>query len=282
MIADLDRTIEQLLKAELPIKNGEIDIKFDQPKREWSARLARPTINFFLYDLRENNILRQHQWERVSFKNGRPQKNEAHQKRTPFRLDCFYMITTWAAEPQDEHRLLSRCLAALFRTPILPRNLLVGELQSQPFEIQARLANHDKLTNPAEVWGSLDNELRPTVSYVITVAIDPWTVVTGPAVRTLTLRSGQTETLPDERQLVEGTDETRVYIGGTVTSGEEPQPGLEVAIKGTGLFSTTDSDGQFTLGAMPAGDYTLVVWPADGKPKERQISVPAAEYDVEL
>ena len=29
MIADLDQTIEQLVIAELPIKNGEIDVKFD-------------------------------------------------------------------------------------------------------------------------------------------------------------------------------------------------------------------------------------------------------------
>ena len=58
MIADLDETLQQLLKNELPIKNGEIDIKFEQPKREWSARLSKPTVNFFLYDLRENVKLR--------------------------------------------------------------------------------------------------------------------------------------------------------------------------------------------------------------------------------
>lgn len=88
MIADLDRTIEQLLTAELPIKNGEIDVKFDQPKREWSARLSRPTVNFFLYDVRENNILRQHQWEKVVVdKNGRLQNGAVQRKRTPFRVD---------------------------------------------------------------------------------------------------------------------------------------------------------------------------------------------------
>ncbi len=283
MIADLDRTIEQLLTAELPIKNGEIDVKFDQPKREWSARLSRPTVNFFLYDVRENNVLRQHQWEKVAVdKNGRLQNGTVQRKRTPFRVDCFYMITSWASEPQDEHRLLTRTLMALFRHPILPKARLIGELQNQPFDIQARLANHDKLTNPAEVWGSLDNELRPSVSYVVTLALDPWAEVTSPVVRTFTLRSGQTETLPQLWQLVEGTDETRIYIGGTVTQAEQPQEGLEVAIKGTGLFTTTDANGQFTLGSLPAGDYTLVVWPADGKPKERTISVPAADYDFEL
>ena len=61
MIADLDETIKQIVVKEIPIKNGEIDVKFDQPTREWSAKLAKPTINFFLYDVRENNVLRTHQ-----------------------------------------------------------------------------------------------------------------------------------------------------------------------------------------------------------------------------
>ena len=64
MIADLDESIRQLLIAEMPLKNGEVEISFDQPKREWSSRLSRPTVNFFLYDLRENTILRQQSWER--------------------------------------------------------------------------------------------------------------------------------------------------------------------------------------------------------------------------
>ena len=32
MIAALDETLRQLLIAELPIKNGEVDVKFDLPK----------------------------------------------------------------------------------------------------------------------------------------------------------------------------------------------------------------------------------------------------------
>ena len=57
-----------------------------------------------------------------------------------------------------------------------------------------------------------------------------------------------------------------------------------MAIKGRGWFATTDDDGRFKLGGMPAGDYTLVVWPEKGKPKEKKISVPDAkdDYDLEL
>lgn len=278
MIADLDETIKQLLVAELPVKNGEIDIKFDQPTREWSAKLAKPTINFFLYDVRENNVLRNHQWQRMN--NGRA--DIAAMKRTPMRVDCHYMITTWASEPDDEHRLLTRVLMALFRHSVLPENRLIGTLQNPEFEITAALARHDKLTNPAEVWSSLDNELRPSISYLITLALDPWSEVTGPAVRTFTMRTGQAGD-PEKEQFDPGdTASEMVYVGGTVAKGRTPQSGIAVAMKGTGWTDTTDADGRFTLGALPPGQYTLIAWPAKGRPKETKITVPADAYDIKL
>ncbi len=284
MLADLDESIKKLLVAELPVKNGEIDIKFDQPKREWSARLAKPTINFFLYDVRENVTLRQHQWEALK-QNGNARLDVSRLKRTPFRVDCYYMITSWAAEPDDEHRLLSRVLMALFRNPILEDTFLVGEMQGQAFEIQGRVANHDKLTNPAEVWSALDNEMRPSISYLVTVAMDPWAEVTGPPVRTFTLRSGLS---PDPRQqsLEPGTSlaTEKLYIGGYVLQKGKPQAGIQVALKGTGFIDTTDEDGRFRLGGLSAGQYTLVAWPESGKPKEINVTVPAAKgtYNIEL
>ena len=290
MIADLDETLRQLLIAEIPVKNGEVEISFDQPKREWSGRLSRPSINLFLYDVRENNVLRQHQWERLP-DNG---DGRAHLKRSPFRVDCFYMLTIWAAEPDDEHRLLTRAMLALFRFPILPEDCLVGSLKSPPFEIQARLAAHDRLTNPAEVWSSLDNELRPSVSYVVTLALDPWKEISGPVVKTLTLRTGETLTLPRKWVLRQDSEpgET-VFIGGTVRDkvhGNIPKAGIQVAIKGTGFFDTTDEQGNFTLRGLQPGEYTLVAWSAEEKPnvkpsfKEKKIIVPSqgGDYDLEI
>ena len=63
MIYDMNEALRQLLVEELPIKNGEVDIAFEQPGRQWSSQINRPTINFFLYDVRENLKLRgSHQW----------------------------------------------------------------------------------------------------------------------------------------------------------------------------------------------------------------------------
>jgi hypothetical protein len=291
MLADLDETIRRLLVDELPVKNGEIDISFDQPKREWSSRIAKPTINLFLYDVRENNVLRQHQWERIN--NGLQANDRStsldhvKQKRTPMRVDCSYMLTTWAADPQDEHRLLTRAMLTLFRFPILPNHRLVDSLKDPPYDIQARLASHDKLTNPTDVWNVLDNEIHPGVSYVITLALDPWSEVTGPAVRTFTLIPGQTATLPQIQQLVPGTDQTRmVTFGGAVRDEETTSacPGIQVAIKGTGYVTTTDKNGRYVLGSVAPGEYTLIVWPEESMPVEKTLTIPAEDgnYDMEV
>lgn len=281
MIADLDQTIEKLLIAEFPIKNGEIDIAFDQPKREWSARLSRPTLNFFLFDIRENNILRQHQWEKMAQLPGNGRPANIQQKRTPFRIDCHYIITSWAANPKDEHRLLSRTLMTLLRYPILPESSLVGDIKNQSFKIQARLVTHDHLTNPAELWGSMDNEIRPSMSYLVTLAADPWAEVTGPAVTSYTMTTGIAEDLPGTR--IDGkTAVTTHHIAGTITTNNQPQPGITIAIKNTGFSHTTNEKGQYRLGSLPEGQHTLVAWPKEGPPIEKTITVPGTGYDIEL
>jgi len=272
MITDLDETLRRLLVDELPVKNGEIEIEFDQPKREWSARLTRPTINLFLYDVRENATLRQHRWDRLP--NGDPQ--QATRKRSPYRLDCIYLITAWAAEAEDEHRLLSRTLMALFRYPVLPEERLVGMMQGQPFEVQTQLAKADKLTNPAEIWSALDNEVRPTIPYIVTIALDPWAEVTEPVVRTLLLRTGVAPSLPRRTPYVVAAQAST--IGGTVLDEEgSPRPGIEVALKGTGHLTTTDEAGRFRLAGVVPGRYTLLAWPAAGKPQQKEIEVPVPE-----
>ena len=64
----------------------------------------------------------------------------------------------------------------------------------------------------------------------------------------------------------------------------KPLAGIDVAIKGTGLFAKTDEQGRYTLGSLPTGEYTLVSWPLKGKPNEKKIAVPAQDgnYDLEI
>jgi hypothetical protein len=279
MIADLDESIKKLVTAEIPIKNGDIDIKFDQPKREWSTKINRPTINFFLYDVRENVILRKHQWEQQA-KNG--DLNLAHLKRTPFRVDCHYMITTWVPGEHagDEHRLLTLTLMALFRTPVIEESYLVGQMKNLDFEIPTKLAAHDKLTNPAEVWSALDNEMRPSVSFVVTIPLDPWSEVSKEIVNDFTFRVGRTgEGTQGKLDSVAGE---KAYIGGHVIHNGEPVSGIRVTVKGSGYEDETNDEGRFRLGSFKHGNYTLIVWPEEGKPKEVEVAIPGDSFDIHL
>ena len=58
MITDLNETIRQLLIQKGPLDPGEVDISFETPDREWAASISNPTINLYLYDIRENHELR--------------------------------------------------------------------------------------------------------------------------------------------------------------------------------------------------------------------------------
>jgi hypothetical protein len=284
MLADLDETIRQLLVDELPVKNGEIEISFEQPTRDWSSRISRPTVNLFLYDVRENNVLRRHNWERL---NHAGEKELAQLKRTPMRVDCAYILTTWAADPADEHRLLTRSMLTLFRFPTLPDHRLVGSLQHPPYEIQAKLAQHDRLENPTDLWNVLDNEIRPGVSYVVTLALDPWSEVPTEIVRTRIFRLGQAQGLPAAPGLRADADRADlIVVGGVIRDKADgaPVPGIEVALRGTGYVTTTDSEGRYVLGSVTPGDYTLVAWPAEGPPQQAEIAIPSeiGAYDMEV
>lgn len=278
MINDLDEVLRQVLIRELPIKNGEVDIAFEQPKREWSARLNRPTLNLFLHDVRENNKLRQTQpaWEVERQGNG-----NITQRRKPVRVDLHYMITAWTTEPEDEHRLLTRTLLALFRLPHLPEELLPESLQGQPVPIPITIAQSDELRTPADIWSALDNELRPAIACTITLALNPYQPLTTPLVRTRELRVGQAAE-PLERQLNETMGPEIFWTIGGVVRSDKPLEDLRLTLIEKGLEVPIQAEGRFAIGNLKAGDYTLEVW-AEGRQTHRHsITVPAPDYELKV
>lgn len=282
MLDELDETLRRLLVAEMPIRGSEIEVTFEQPNRANAVKWKKPAINFFLYDLRENSVLRNQQIERQPEANG----NTARLKRPPLRVDCYYMLTTWANDPETEHRLLSRCLLTLFRFPVLSAERLSGSLKDQPYPLQVMLASHDKLTNPAEAWASLDNELRPSVSYIVTLALDPWEVDEVPTTRTVVLRPGQAAA-PEKTQalLANAREADRHLIGGVVREGGasgRPLEGVRVSIEGSAEFAITDQQGRYSLGGLPAGRYVFVAARKQGAPAKKEITIPASQGDYDL
>lgn len=201
MINDLDATIKKLVDQDIDalrndpkfansalVNMGAITCEFQQPKSGWNnTAQSGLVLNFFLYDVRENAQLRRHQWESMS--NGHP--SFAQQKRLPLRIDCFYLVTAWHDQPEWQHWLLASCLQVLGRYSVMPEQYLQGALKDQPFEIRTKIAAHDVMTNPAEIWSALGNDLHVGFSYVVTIAIDPWQPIQIPLVTTRVTRVEQ-------------------------------------------------------------------------------------------
>jgi hypothetical protein len=278
MINDLDDVLRKLLIREIPIENGEVEIAFEQPDREWSDRLSRPTLNLFLHDVRENLKLRRSQeWIVEQNPDG-----TATKRRMPVRIDLHYMVTAWANGPDDEHRLLARTLMALFRHSHIPQDLLPESLQDQPKPIPLKAAQEDALDSSGSVWSALDNEMRPIITLMVTLAVDPYQPLVTPLVRTRELRVGQTAEPVSLQQLKEEPG-TSVFwtVGGTLRT-EESLEELSLVLVEQGRDVPIQEDGRFAIGKLRAGDYTLEV-KANGRVLKRHpITVPAPDYELEV
>ena len=56
---------------DVPIKKAEVEIAFDRPTRDWSSRLSKPTLNLFLFDVRERAGRHRGRWARRRRARGR-------------------------------------------------------------------------------------------------------------------------------------------------------------------------------------------------------------------
>jgi Pvc16 N-terminal domain len=171
VIQDVDDTLKALLVQTVPIDPIEgIDVKFEMPSKEWSATLTRPTINLFLYDVRENREFRSSNRTLA-----RSEDNTTGVvSRAPVRMDLSYLISVWTTDVADEHQLLGRVLQALLRSPLLPEDILKGAMQAQPLSVEAWVAQPERLPNPWEFWGHMDHGMKASLNYVITTSWQPF------------------------------------------------------------------------------------------------------------
>src|SRR5437763_9291124 len=204
-------------------------------------------------------------------------KGSTTTRRLPARIDATYQITIWARAPEDEHHLLWRVLTVLFRNQILPDDILQGGLKNQAFPTPARVIQPNQArANPAELWQSIDNRIRPALTYTVTIPLDPEIEFTRPMVFTRRMRIFSAG---DEEPVHEG-----IQIRGRVHDKKDAEKSIAnavVSLKATGATYTTDAEGRFSF-RIREGSFNLsVVVP--GKPEvSRKIEVPSPEYDLQV
>jgi len=190
MIADLDKTLKALLARDLRTQGysvvtqdnpsdesgttNEVIISFVTPEKWWADAVDKATINLFLYDIRENVQLRNN--ERYLTRNGA----SGTENFSPVRIDFTYLVSAWAKKElsesaesphvEEEHRLLGKVLTILLRYPILPKEVLQGEIEQQSRIPGAQLprawiAQPEDTPKTWEFWGSNEWRLKAGISY---------------------------------------------------------------------------------------------------------------------
>jgi Pvc16 N-terminal domain/Carboxypeptidase regulatory-like domain len=273
MLADLDESLRAMLKRELGRHGFDgVDIVFDAPTKEWAAGLSSPTVNLFLYDLREATDRRINEW-REQRGNG-----QTVEHRPPLRVEVSYAVTAWTRAVEDEHRLLSQVLAVLYAYPILPPDVLAGTLANgtQPFPLDTKIAQ-GRSEDKADFWTSIGGQYKASLDFIVFASCDSGTsYVRGPEVRTATVR------LRDSSR-PRGTMEEFHRAGGTLADADgEPVANAWVALPQVGLWAASDANGRFRFAPLEPGSYEVLARTADGTEASGTLEVPGKGVELTL
>ena len=168
MIHELDETLRGIVKKEV-IRNTDIEVVFDAPTKDWASRRNTPTIDIYLYDIRED--LRRRTYGEVDIKDD--SGRTVRRGRVPKVFKLSYLVTAWTQRPEDEHRLLSAMLAAFLHRERIPVEELTGSLADQGWPIDCTIAlppPEDRALS--DVWSALGGELKPSLDLVCITPMD--------------------------------------------------------------------------------------------------------------
>lgn len=162
VISEVDAALRALIERHA-VDPGEVDVVFDAPTKDWASRRNAPTVDVYLYDIRED--LRRRERGLVNEYEG----NRVLKRHLPPRyFKLSYLVAAWTQRPEDEHRLLSALLACFLLHESLPAEVLTGSLADLGLPVPVSVA----LPPPedrsfADVWTALGGELKPSLDVVV-------------------------------------------------------------------------------------------------------------------
>lgn len=168
MIHEVDSALRALIERDA-VGTRDVEVVFDAPTREWAGRRNAPTIDVYLYDIRED--LRRRERGLLNEYDNDVRVIARHLPPRHFKLS--YLVTAWTQRPEDEHRLLSSLLSTFLRYDALPAELLSGPLAEleRPVPITVALPPPEDRAF-ADVWSALGGELKPSIDLVVSAPVE--------------------------------------------------------------------------------------------------------------
>ena len=168
MIHEVDESIRNLIRLDT-LTGTEVDVVFDAPTKDWSSRRNAPTVDVYLYDIRED--MRRREVGRFDERGTDGRVSERRQPPRWYKLS--YLVTAWTQRPEDEHRLLAAMLRRFLLDDRLPETVLTGSLADLGYPIPYTCAlppPEDRALS--DVWSALGGELKPSLDLVVTAPFD--------------------------------------------------------------------------------------------------------------
>lgn len=163
----IDRALERYLRDEVPLRESNIGLAFEPPDKDWGAGLNRPTVNVFLWDVARA--------ERAgsSGLDERRVDDGVERRRASPRVELRYLITTWATEVADEHRLLGDIMRTVLAKRELPGDVLPDGLVEGPCRI---FVETEDQRQRGDFWSALGGKYKPALRVMVSalIPVDEW------------------------------------------------------------------------------------------------------------
>jgi hypothetical protein len=161
----IDSALEQCLRAEVPLPSADVDVAFNAPAKDWSARLSRPTVNLFLWDIRRSSAKQRAGVEEVEI------EGRKFRRVPPRVIEMRYLITAWSSEHRDEHQLLGNVASTILAHRSIPNNYLPDGFELPDGKPVAMSLTTTSDLKPNDFWSSIDGQLKPGLDIVVTFRV---------------------------------------------------------------------------------------------------------------
>ncbi len=239
MLEHVDAALESLLRARVPLSAQDVDVSFETPTKEWSARLNRPTVNLFLWDLKRSTEQARSGMQRTE-RDGVPSTRMA-----PPIIELRYLITAWTQDHRDERALLSGLLRSVLASRQIAATFLPPELAHELLTL--RLARTGE--TPLDVFKLIDNTMKAALDVALVTPVD----------------------LGLDTPLATPVTEIGIRIGDMTTpgrtvdvrrvAGEVRVPALGAIVRSPRSATVVNESGRFLIAAAPGDEITLEIDP---------------------
>jgi hypothetical protein len=165
VIGDVTQTFEDLLRTEQrPLSTFDISLK--SPAEEIIDPNMRPTVNLFLFRVTENAFAKNQDWQPVG---------TGDLRYPPLALNLFYVLTPFAVNKLDEHRILGEAMRIFHDNAILQAPMLKGALEHTAEELKVDLCQLT-IEDLTRIWNALNQPYRLSVCYEVRIVMVDSTV----------------------------------------------------------------------------------------------------------